>query len=138
MNNQSKFHIGLHVTDVAATINFYRDLFGAEPVKVKADYAKFELDNPGLVISFIQSPAKVSPVFGHLGLRVASAEDLAQRKSVIEEKLEIVLEEQNTSCCYALQDKFWVNDPDGYEWEVYFVKEESEPQTKRHQLSACC
>lgn len=138
MNNQTKFHIALHVSDINRTTSFYRDLFGQEPVKIKEDYAKFELDNPGLVISFLQKPDEVQAGFGHLGLRVLSEKELSDKKALIEGKLQIALEEQNTNCCYAHQDKFWVNDPDGYEWEIYYVKEDSGQQEKRHQLSMCC
>lgn len=139
MKDQIKFHIALNVSDISKTTSFYKALFGEEPVKVKEDYVKFELENPGLVISFIQSPAKVSANFGHLGLRVESEKELYDRKTFIEGKIQIELEEQNTNCCYSHQDKFWVNDPDGYEWEVYYVRrDKTEAQEKRHQLSSCC
>ncbi|MBV6643919.1 MAG: VOC family protein [Cyclobacteriaceae bacterium] len=136
---QNKFHIGLHVSDIERTVVFYQDLFGVEPVKVKTDYAKFELDNPGLVISFIQSPAEnILPLFGHLGLRVNSTQHLRDKKQAIEKRLEIALEEDNTACCYAKQDKFWVNDPDGYAWEVYHFKEDVEQKEKKYSASPCC
>lgn len=138
MNDQIKFHIGLHVSNIENTVAFYQDLFGTEPVKVKEDYAKFELDNPGLVISFIHAPGEVSRNFGHLGFRVLSANELKEKRTLIEGKLNIALEEQNTNCCYSRQDKFWVNDPDGYQWEVYHIKDETPLSNKKHELSACC
>ena len=109
-----KFHIGLNVADIEQTTNFYKRLFGQEPVKVEKGYSKFELDNPGLVISFIESK-NPSPRFGHMGIRVNSAEELASKKAELEAVMKIELEEKNTSCCYAVQNKFWVKDPDGYE-----------------------
>jgi len=138
MNNQIKFHIALNVSEIGATVDFYKGLFNAEPVKLKDDYAKFELDEPGLVISFIQAPDKISSHFGHLGLRVANEAQLAKRKEEVEKKLQIALEETNTNCCYAQQDKFWVNDPDGYEWEVYHFKKDVDKNDKRPQAVACC
>ncbi len=137
-----KFHIGLNVSDIDQTVTFYKKLFKSPPVKVEKDYAKFELDNPGLVISFIQSE-KASPQFGHLGIRVNTQEELEQRKAEVESLIEIQLEEKNTSCCYAIQNKFWVNDPDGYEWEVYhFLKDDnklkSDQPKDQKELVGCC
>ena len=136
---QFKFHIGLNVSDIKQTTAFYKKLFGQEPVKVEEGYSKFELDNPGLIISFIESE-KVGPQFGHLGIRVNSRADLADKKKAVESLIDIKLEEKSSTCCYAVQDKFWVNDPDGYEWEVYhFIKDaESSLSAKSNELVGCC
>jgi len=136
---QFKFHIGLNVSNIEKTTTFYQKLFGQEPVKVEDGYSKFELDNPGLVISFIESK-KVEPQFGHLGIRVNNREELAEKKKAIGSVIDIKLEEQNSTCCYAVQDKFWVNDPDGYEWEVYhFIKDASvNSSMKSNELIGCC
>ncbi|MEM0942078.1 MAG: ArsI/CadI family heavy metal resistance metalloenzyme [Bacteroidota bacterium] len=143
MKEQFKFHVGLNVKDIEKTTNFYKRLFGVDPVKTKKGYSKFELDNPGLVISFIESES-TGPHFGHLGIRVNSHEELLQKKREIESLIPIELEEENTSCCYAIQDKFWVKDPNGYEWEVYhFLKDDnrrgdrSESHSERG-LVGCC
>ncbi|MEO9476842.1 MAG: ArsI/CadI family heavy metal resistance metalloenzyme [Cyclobacteriaceae bacterium] len=138
MNDQLKFHLSLFVSDIDETVSFYQTLFGVEPVKVKEDYAKFETENPGLVISFIQSPEKVRADFGHLGFRVESKEMLATKKQELEEKIAIALEEENTACCYAFQDKFWVSDPDGYEWEVYHFIEDVQQLAKKQSAVSCC
>ena len=138
MNEQMKFHLSLNVSNIDDTVGFYGKLFGQEPVKVKEGYAKFELDNPGLVISFIQSEEKVRKDFGHLGFRVNSGEELGQKKGDLEGHLDIALEEENTSCCYARQDKFWVNDPDGYEWEVYHFLDDVEKNDPKYSAVACC
>jgi len=140
--NQFKFHVGLNVGDIEKTVSFYQKLFGTNPIKVEKDYAKFELENPGLVISFIESN-KVSPQFGHMGIRVNSQEELEERKKAIESQIEIQLEENNTSCCYAVQNKFWVSDPDGYEWEVYhFLKDDNKLKSDQvegqKELVGCC
>lgn len=140
----SKFHIGLNVTDIDTATEFYRILFGSEPVKTKPGYTKFDLDNPGLVISFIESK-KTGPQFGHLGIRVNSYEQLLEKKRQIEQHITVELEEMNTSCCYAVQNKFWVKDPDGYEWEVYHFLEDSDSKGGRNtsgnskmELAGCC
>ena len=135
--SNSKFHVALHVSDISKTIAFYEALFNTPPIKTKTDYAKFEINNPGLVISFIETPGKVAPGFGHLGLRVESEEILKGRKEEISEKIDIALEEENTNCCYARQNKFWVNDPDGYEWEVYHMVEDVE-KNDVHIEATCC
>ena len=132
----------MNVSDIEKSVPFYTKLFGAEPIKVEEDYAKFELDNPGLVISFIQSD-KASPDFGHLGIRVNSQSELDLRKKEVESQLEIRLEEKNTSCCYAVQNKFWVKDPDGYDWEVYhFLKDDNklkgDAAENQKELVGCC
>lgn len=136
---QFKFHIGLNVSNIEQSTEFYRNLFGQEPIKIEQGYSKFELDNPGLVISFIES-SKIGPQFGHLGIRVNSQAELAEKKKSIQSLIDIKLEEKNTTCCYAVQDKFWVNDPDGYEWEVYhFIKDaESDLSAKSNELVGCC
>ena len=142
METQFKFHVGLNVSNVDESVKFYERLFGHLPIKVEKGYAKFDLDNPGLVISFIESPERVSKSFGHLGIRVNSKEELKVKKAMVEQYLDIALEEESTSCCYAVQDKFWVNDPDGYEWEVYhFLKDDNQMggrQSKDKSLVACC
>ncbi len=137
MEKQNKFHIGMHVSDIQKTVDFYQHLFGAQPVKQKDDYAKFELDNPGLVISFIESPGKVGHQFGHLGIRVNSQEELESKKKDVSNYLQITLQEEATNCCYAIQNKFWVNDPDGYEWEVYHFLEDVENKPK-YSVASCC
>jgi len=141
---QFKFHVGLNVSDIEQTTNFYKRLFGQEPVKAEKGYSKFELENPGLVISFIESQ-NPSPTFGHMGIRVNSDEELAEKKEQLEALMKIELEEKNSSCCYAVQNKFWVKDPDGYEWEVYhFLKDDDQKGGRKamgkgmEELVGCC
>ena len=136
---QQKFHLSLFVSDTKKTVNFYTKLFGIEPGKVKADYAKFELTDPALVISFIQAPEKVQSNFGHLGFKVHSTQEVEERKAALRSSdIEIGLEEQEVACCYAKQDKFWVNDPDGYEWEVYHFIEDVNRNEEKYTAAPCC
>ncbi len=137
MTETFKFHLGMHVTNIQDTIDFYERLFGASPIKIEKDYAKFELDNPGLVISFIEKPDRVNPEFGHLGFRVNNQEELNEKRAVIEKHIAIELEEENTACCYAVQNKFWVSDPDGHRWEVYHFLKDVDTKTKQV-TSTCC
>ena len=136
---EQKFHLSLFVSDTEKTVNFYTRLFGTEPSKVKADYVKFELADPALVITFLQAPDKVQSHFGHLGFLVNSTEEVEARKDALKTSgIEIGLEEQEVACCYAKQDKFWVNDPDGYEWEVYHFIEDVNQNEDKYTAAPCC
>jgi catechol 2,3-dioxygenase-like lactoylglutathione lyase family enzyme len=117
-------HIGLHVGNIEKTVAFYNLFFGQEPTKLKPDYAKYELADSGLVISFDVSPGKVSPQTAHFGFRVETAEELDMHLEKAIASGIVKLKEMGTGCCYARQDKFWVVDPDGYQWEVYRVLED--------------
>jgi len=142
MNNDSStgaMHIGLHVSSTERSLPFYTKLFGAEPVKVRPGYVKFELADPALVISLIEGQA-VRPDFGHLGFRVSSAEELNIRLWQARKDGLLVEEEMDTRCCYALQDKFWVTDPDGMRWEVYRFRGDAETNDvpEKGRKAACC
>ncbi|AYA36919.1 hypothetical protein D3Y59_07535 [Hymenobacter oligotrophus] len=84
------------------------------------------LERPSLIISFVQNPARVQSHFGHLGFQVETPEQLQQRLAVASAAGLVQRQEMGTNCCYAKQDKFWVNDPDGVEWEVYYFHEDAE------------
>lgn len=121
----SAMHVSLYVKDIEATVEFYNRFFESVPVKVKPQYVKYELDSPSLIISFIEKNNPV-PTFGHLGFRVGSESELQRKyKSARFQKLDL-FEERDINCCYAIQDKFWVADPDGYRWEVYYFHEDSD------------
>jgi len=138
----ARTHVALYVKNLAGSIDFYRKLFAAEPVKVRHAYAKFDLAQPPLNFTLNESNAVESEASGprtlsHLGIQVASTEEvLAMRDRWRRAGLEI-RDEMKTECCYALQDKSWVRDPDGNEWEVFVVLEDQLPE-KPPQASACC
>ena len=119
-----RMHVSCYVSNIAASISFYEQFFGVAPTKLRKDYAKFELIEPSLVISFLEAPEKVQNNFGHLGFQVASTIELQNILDRIKNLGFNFLEENNVSCCYALQDKFWVTDPDGIRWEVYYFHED--------------
>src|SRR5262245_9127537 len=116
----TRFHISLNVSKLERSVAFFRTLFGTEPVKLRSDYAKFELDDPALVLA--REPNR-TPVAGgalnHAGIRVKNLETLhamyeRANKAGISSECETGVE-----CCYARQSKFWAHDPDGTLWEVY-------------------
>ncbi|MGD0908404.1 MAG: ArsI/CadI family heavy metal resistance metalloenzyme [Candidatus Acidiferrales bacterium] len=130
--NFVKAHIAIHVKSVPDSIAFYRKLFGLEPSKVRPGYAKFDVENPPLNFALNENPVQSS--LSHLGIQVASTADvLAVRDRWISEGLS-PRDEMNTTCCYAVQDKSWVKDPDGNEWEVFTVLQDNLPETER----SCC
>ncbi|WP_052346220.1 ArsI/CadI family heavy metal resistance metalloenzyme [Hymenobacter swuensis] len=128
-----RMHVSLYVADLAATVNFYTAFFGQPATKIKPGYAKYVLDAPSLIISFVQNPERVHSNFGHLGFQVETLPELEQRLATARQAGLVQREEMGTSCCYAKQDKFWVNDPDGTEWEVYYFHEDAEFNDPRYQ-----
>ena len=116
-----KAHVALNVSDLEASIDFYSKMFDIAPMKVRPGYAKFDVQNPPLNLTINAGAAKGKGAFSHLGLQVARTEDvIAVRDRWASSGLD-PRDEMQTSCCYALQDKAWVRDPDGNEWEVFTV-----------------
>jgi catechol 2,3-dioxygenase-like lactoylglutathione lyase family enzyme len=124
--NNIKMHSSFYVSDLQETISFYNKFFEMEPEKVKQDYVKYILNEPGLVISFIENKDRVQSRFGHMGFMVPTEEDLNLRLWKAKKVGIVSKEEKGTNCCYARQDKFWVTDPDGIQWEVYYFHEDVE------------
>jgi catechol 2,3-dioxygenase-like lactoylglutathione lyase family enzyme len=114
-----RFHLSLNVADLAKSIAFYRTLLGAEPAKVRADYAKFEPDEPPLVLSLEPTPRPVGGPLNHLGLRMPDAKSLVAVQERLERAGLRTQREEGIECCYAKQTKFWAHDPDGTLCEVY-------------------
>lgn len=132
------FHLSFFVKSIPETVEFYKTVTNTTPVKVKPDYAKFELSNPALVLSFIENPQKAAPSYGHAGIRVSSLSELKEHRERIEKAGLTVTEETDTNCCYARQDKFWVQDPAGFMWEFYYFHEDSEWTDPRTGKATCC
>src|SRR4051812_45199025 len=107
-----RFHLSLNVGDLARSVEFYRTLFGAEPAKRRGDYAKFELDDPPLVLSLEPTPRPVGGPLNHLGFRFADAKALVAMQERLERAGVRSQREDGVECCYARQTKFWVHDPD--------------------------
>ena len=124
-----KAHLALNVRSVERSIEFYKKMLGIEPGKVRTGYAKFDVQNPPLNLTLNEVTFKERGALSHLGIQVASSDDvLAMREKWTEAGL-LTRDEMQTNCCYALQDKTWVRDPDGNEWEVFVVLEDNLPET---------
>jgi len=123
--NTLKAHLALNVKNVEGSIEFYKKMLGIEPSKVRTGYAKFDVQNPPLNLTLNQVPFTGRGALSHLGIQVAGTEDVLAMKKLWEAEGLVPREEMQTSCCYALQDKAWVNDPDGNEWEVFTVLQDN-------------
>lgn len=131
-----KTHVSLNVSNIQNSVEFYTKMLGVEPLKVKSDYAKFDVTNPPLNLSMVQIPFERGGSLSHLGLQVETTEEVLEiGKRWVESGLK-TLDEMKTDCCYALQDKTWVQDPDGNRWEVFTVLENIE--AAENAAFACC
>jgi catechol 2,3-dioxygenase-like lactoylglutathione lyase family enzyme len=112
-----RFHIHISVNDLAQSIRFYSTLFGAEPSRVEADYAKWMLEDPRLnfAISTRRQPVGVN----HLGFQVDSADELQGLHAQLQAADARLIQENEQACCYARSDKYWVTDPTGIAWESF-------------------
>ncbi|MDX2032852.1 MAG: ArsI/CadI family heavy metal resistance metalloenzyme [Blastocatellia bacterium] len=134
-----KIHVALNVNNLEESLAFYRALWGIEPVKVRRGYAKFDVSEPGVNLTLNENPVRESGGINHLGIQVGSTEVVKEMKQRLEERgLKILLEETGTNCCYAIQDKVWVSDPNGFRWEVFVVLEDNLPEVANAGAGACC
>ncbi|MCM3629994.1 VOC family protein [Paenibacillus glycanilyticus] len=136
----NRMHVAVNCSDLGKSIAFYRSFFGAEPSKIKDNYAKFELDNPALHFSLNVRPFEKNGVLNHLGFQVNDTEEVLAMGERLRESSLLLIDEMNTTCCYAVQDKVWVYDPDGNAWEIFYTKEDSEFESagETRDLSLCC
>lgn len=129
-------HVGVNVTNLGESIKFYEKVFGVKPVKVKTDYAKFLLDKPGLNFTLNVRDQVQGNQVNHFGFQVDTLDEVLRHKERLEKEGFFARKEMNTTCCYAVQDKFWVTDPYGNEWEFFYTKSNSDDQ-KQDTLSCC-
>ena len=134
-----RFHAHVHVDDLAQSIAFYSKLFAAAPTRVEADYAKWMLEDPR--VNFAISTRGATPGLDHFGLQTDDAAELAELKARAEAADMALLDEGNTTCCYARSEKHWVTDPQGIAWEHFHtlgdipVFKEAAPSSA---AGACC
>lgn len=136
--NTLKAHLAINVKDSRASTEFYKKMFGIEPSKVRTGYAKFDVANPPFNFTLNQVPFDGQGALSHLGIQVASTDDVLAMRTRWEDAGLIPREEMQTSCCYALQDKAWVQDPDGNEWEVFAVLQDNLPEGTPKNDGQCC
>ena len=120
------FHVSLNVESIPEAVTRYRKILGAEPAKLRADYAKFELADPPLVLSL--NLGGTPGTVGHLGIRYPEPSAVAAQLRRANEDALDPFRQDGVTCCYAKADKFWVNDADGLSWEMYTVLADAEPE----------
>lgn len=147
----SRVQLALDVVDLEASVAFYSTLFGVEPHKRRPGYANFAIAEPPLKLVLIETDEATrgtgaKGALNHLGVEVDTGEEVAGARTRLADAGLATFDEDDTTCCYALQDKVWVHDPAGAPWEVYVVKDEdpadARPATASLPLlgspSACC
>ena len=127
-----KFHLSLNVSDLNRSVAFYRVLFGLEPAKHHADYAKFEVESPPTVFSLIPGRAGAGGSLNHVGLCLLDSEELVAIQMRLEQAGHKTLREDGVACCYSRQTKFWVRDPDGVLLELYVFHEDLDDHGDQH------
>jgi len=134
-----KFHLSLDVASLEDSVRFYSALLNAAPTKHKPGYAKFDLASPPINLAMQETTHCCLQGLSHMGLRVQTTEEIQLIKKRLEDAGYKTLDETNTICCYALQDKFWVSDPSGYRWEVYILKADTDHENDTAaETKACC
>ena len=135
--NVLKPHISLNVRNVEKSIDFYRRMLGIEPSKVRTGYAKFDVQTPALNLALNEVPDLPGPgALSHLGIQVSSTEDVLEMRQRWADAGLFTRDEMKTDCCYATQDKTWVKDPDGNEWETFVVLQDNLPE--KEGSTSCC
>ncbi|MGW2206222.1 ArsI/CadI family heavy metal resistance metalloenzyme [Streptomyces sp. NPDC001774] len=139
----SRVQLALRVPDLAASVAFYTRLFGTEPAKLRDGYANFAIAEPPLKLVLIEGAEGAEGAEGedtrldHLGIEVDSTEAVHAATTRLSEEGLATTEENDTSCCYALQDKVWVHGPGREPWEVYVVKADADTLTQQN-AGTCC
>jgi catechol 2,3-dioxygenase-like lactoylglutathione lyase family enzyme len=120
-----RVQLALNVNNLEESIAFYSKLFGADPAKVRPGYANFALTEPPLKLVLMENPGQ-GGTLNHLGVEVSDAGAVEAGQARLADAGLASVEEKDTTCCYARQDKFWVKGaPDGERWEIYTVLEDS-------------
>jgi len=133
-----RLHVHVGVENIEEATRFYSALFGAEPVKAKADYAKWLLDDPR--VNFAISNRASKKGVDHLGIQVDDNSELDELRGRLKTANLAVFDEGETTCCYAKSDKTWLQDPGGVAWETYRTMEDAEIFAEKSVSveSACC
>jgi catechol 2,3-dioxygenase-like lactoylglutathione lyase family enzyme len=124
-----KAHLALNVKNVERSIEFYRKMLGIEPSKVRTGYAKFDVQNPPLNLTLNEAVFGERGALSHMGIQVASTDDVLAMREKWAAAVLLTRDEMQTNCCYATQDKTWVRDPDGNEWEAFVVLTDNLPES---------
>lgn len=134
----SRLQLALNVDDLDASIAFYTELFGTEPAKIRPGYANFAIAAPPLKLVLIENRGSGGSI-NHLGVEVADTATVEAEQARLAALGHAVIEERDTTCCYARQDKFWVQDtPDAERWEIYTVLADAPVDEAPAADATCC
>jgi catechol 2,3-dioxygenase-like lactoylglutathione lyase family enzyme len=136
----SRVQLALNVDDVEAATAFYAKLFGVEPAKTRPGYANFAVANPPLKLVLLENPGQ-GGTLNHLGVEVESVDEVDLEQTRLAALGLASIDERGTTCCYAKQEKFWVEGtPGGERWEVYTVVADSDTffATADADTAGCC
>jgi catechol 2,3-dioxygenase-like lactoylglutathione lyase family enzyme len=134
--NILKPHLSLNVSNIDASVTFYEKAFGVKATKRRPGYAKFDLQAPSLNLTMQEAP-RTGVNASHFGVQVASSEDVAVAWTRFKEAGLKTVTENDRECCYALQDKVWIEDPDGNSWEIFVVKADAETMGAAEPQASC-
>lgn len=135
----NRFHVHLHVDDLATSVAFYSRLFAAEPTRLEGDYAKWMLEDPR--VNFAISTRGQAAGIDHVGIQTDDPAELARLHARAEQAQLALRDEGETTCCYARSDKHWVTDPQGIAWEYFHTLGDIPVFNEKPgatQASACC
>jgi catechol 2,3-dioxygenase-like lactoylglutathione lyase family enzyme len=131
----SRVQLAINVSDLDAAVEFYSKLFKAAPAKRKPGYANFAIDEPALKLVLIENPGATDRL-NHLGVEVFSTDEVVSTQRRLEgDGLDTT--DGSGVCCYAKQEKVWVNDPDGAPGEIYTVLDDSDTPNGENVLGCC-
>jgi len=133
----SRVQLALRVADLEGSITFYSKLFGVEPAKRRPGYANFAIAEPPLKLVLIEGETGEATRMDHLGVEVEHTDQVTAATERLKDAGLATFEENDTSCCFALQDKVWVHGPGEEPWEVYVVKADADTLQKAEN-STCC
>ncbi|HTU75381.1 MAG TPA: ArsI/CadI family heavy metal resistance metalloenzyme [Trebonia sp.] len=122
----SRVQLALRVADLEAAVGFYAKLFGTPPAKRRPGYANFEIAEPPLKLVLLEGSPGEPTRMDHLGVEVATTQEVAATTTRLSAEGLLTATEQDTACCYAVQDKVWVTGPGQEPWEFYVVKADSD------------
>ncbi|GAA5149223.1 ArsI/CadI family heavy metal resistance metalloenzyme [Pseudonocardia eucalypti] len=132
----SRVQLALRVSDLEGSVEFYRSLFGVEPAKRRPGYANFAIAEPPLKLVLIEGKPDQPTVLDHLGVEVETTGEVVAATGRLADRGLLTRVENDTTCCYALQDKVWVHGPGAEPWEVYTVKADAPAATSIHPVGA--
>lgn len=135
----ARIHIALAVNDLERAVAFYRVLFGQEPTKTRPQYAKFEVAEPPVNLALNESAEHSAPsnAIAHFGIQVKSTSAVDEMIGRLKKAHKPAAVEEQVTCCYAVQNKVWTNDPDGNKWEIYVLLNDDAAQ-HGSSASSCC